>query len=354
MTKEAGWRRRILRRWDGWQVARAVAAQHGGGPWTLTDVAALQRNQRYSLWTLKLAAPDGERRRAVLKVLGLSRRMRIERNLYMKGYPVLGPVLPRVYACREHRGRTWVFQEHVRQLAGRHPWAPGTFARVIPMVARLHAATYRPGGSPAPEAFAGWVPSYAGGYYAGRGAYRRTRAYLRRALRRPRLAAQLRPYRRLLLRLLRRGPASFRELARTGWAVIHGDLHAHNICCNNLTADPWDLRLIDWESMRYAPVWFDLIVLVEMLMDFRPDWRGQQAEIRRRAIADYLSAMESHGIKIEGDHQRLYRLAYLQRTLERGLPTQLRRALEGREAALLQPYLRKVRRWSRQMKLVPG
>src|SRR5690606_18989567 len=174
--------------------------QHGGGPWSVTDLTALQRNRRYGLWTLRLTAPDGQRRRAVLKVLGPSRRMRIERNLYMKGYPVLEPVLPRVYACREHRGRTWVFQQHVHQLAGRHPWTPDTFARVIPLVARLHAATYRPGGSPAPEAFAGWVPSYAGGYYAGRGAYRRARAFLRRALLPAPLAARprrLSPHARL-------------------------------------------------------------------------------------------------------------------------------------------------------------
>ncbi|HEX6988511.1 MAG TPA: phosphotransferase [Bacillota bacterium] len=345
--------RHILANWQAWQVAQAVAVEHGGGPWALADAATLQRNARYGLWQLTLRTPDGKRRAAILKILGSSRRMRIERNLYLRGYSTLAPLLPRVYACRRQGARTWIFQEHVRQLAGRHPWTPETFTRVIPTVARLHAATYRRGGSPAPRDFGGWVPSYAGGYYAGRDAYRQTRAYLRRALRRPRLAAQLRPYRRLLLYLLRRGPASFRELRRTGWAIIHGDLHAHNICCNDLDAENWDIRLIDWESMRYAPVWFDLIVLVEMLMDFRPDWRSRQGAIRRRAIADYLKAMESHGIRIGGDHMRLYRLAYLQRTLERGLRTQLRRALEGREAALLKPYLRKVRRWSRRLGLVP-
>lgn len=349
----ATWRRRIRERWRAWRVAGSVAAAHGDdGGCELARIEPVRRNRRYSLWRLYPSDPTGTGRPVMLKILGPSRRNRVERNVYGKARHVLEPVLPRVYAHRRYRGWTWIFHEHVHPLAGRHPFAPETFARVMPLVARLHAATFRPGPAAAPEPFRPWLATYARGIYGKRDPYARTRRFLDRAARRPHLAHLLRPHRRTLDLLLAKGPRQFRELAGTGWSVIHGDLHMHNVCCNDLQAETWDIRFIDWETARFAPVWFDLIVLVELLIDFRKDWWPREAQIRRQAVADYVRAMERHGIRIPGDHARLYRLAYLQRTLETGLATQLRRALRGREHPLLGRYLHKLAHWSRDLGLV--
>ena len=348
-----GWRRHIRDRWRAWRVARSVAAEHGdhigAEP---ARIELVHRNERHSLWRLHLPVPGGPDRPVMLKILGPSRRNQVERDIYGKARHVLAPVMPRIYAHRRERGRTWIFQEHVLPVTGRFPFAPETFARVIPIVARLHAATFRTGAAAAPKPFHPWLPTYAGGTYAKHGPYARTRLYLDRAARRPHLARLLRPHRRALDHLLAQGPGQFAELARTGWSVIHGDLHMHNVCCNDLQAETWDVRFIDWESARFAPVWFDLIVLVELLIDFRNDWWPRQAEIRHQALAAYVHAMERHRIRIPGDHRRLYRLAYLQRTIETGLSTQLRRALSGREHPLLGPYLHKLSRWSRELGLL--
>lgn len=349
------WKARIRKRWRAWGLGRSVAARRGyGARCVLVRVEPVLRNKRYSLWRLHLRTTGGQAHPVFLKILKSTRRNRVECNVYRRARRLIAPVLPQVYALRSHRGWMWIFQEQVEPLADRFSFSPESFARVMPAVARLHAAAFRPGPAVTPEPFRPWLPSYARGIYYKRDAYERTRRAIKRALRSTRLAALLRPHLPTLDILLKQGPAQFRELARTGWSVIHGDLHLHNICCNDLQAEPWDVRFIDWESARFAPVWFDLVVLVEMLIDFRQDWWPHEVQIRRRAVAEYLRAMERQGIRIAEKPWRPLGLAYLQRTLEIGLRTQLRRALQGRPAPLLPRYLEKLTRWSRALGLIGG
>ena len=49
----------------------------------------------------------------------------------------------------------------------------------------------------------------------------------------------------------------------------------------------WKIRLIDWESGKIAPCWYDLVVLVEILIDFRSDWQKNEEEIRSQCVHLY-------------------------------------------------------------------
>ena len=341
---------RIRRRWQAWRVAEAVAIAHGHPRRPQLRAVRLRlRNRRYSLWQLELEADGSPLPPVILKVLSHHRRNRVERELWCKGRRLLAPVLPILYGCHTLDGHTWLFQQQVLPLAGRIALRPATFAQILPAVATLHALAWRMGPGPAPTP---WLPNCSDGPYAGPRAYARTRAYIERALRRQDLRRLLKPYRGLLMALLDGGSGLFGELAATVWSIVHGDLHMHNVCCNDLGSRRWDVRFIDWQTARFAPVWFDLVVLVELLIDFRRDWWPEAADIRRQAFEHYRRALEERGLELSGDPWRLYRLAYLQRTLEIGLRTQLRRALDGRDSPLLERYLHKLADWSRELQLV--
>ena len=89
------------------------------------------------------------------------------------------------------------------------------------------------------------------------------------------------------------------------------------------------IQLIDWESVKYAPVWYDLVVLVELLIDFRKDWHKKADDIRSHCLHLYSKEMKKHGITFSEDPLNLLKMTYLQRTLEKRLLNHLRRVLNG-------------------------
>ena len=140
---------------------------------------------------------------------------------------------------------------------------------------------------------------------------------------------------------------------KSGQCLIHGDLHVHNICCKNASEDAdWDIRLIDLESIKYAPCWYDLVVLIEILIDFRSDWQKSEEEIRTRCVHLYTEEMNKYGIHSKENPLNLLKMAYLQRTLEKKLAKHLERALKGQKSALLKRYLEKVVVWGEELELI--
>ncbi len=67
-----------------------------------------------------------------------------------------------------------------------------------------------------------------------------------------------------------------------------------NICTHDASGhEPWDIQFIDWESAKYAPVWFDMTVLVEILLGFRKDWSRHAEDIRTYCVKVYTKEMKS-------------------------------------------------------------
>ena len=114
----------------------------------------------------------------------------------------------------------------------------------------------------------------------------------------------------------------------------------------------WDIRLIDLESVKYAPCWYDLVILVEILIDFRSDWQKNEEEIRTRCVHLYTEEMKKYGIYFKENPLNLFKMAYLQRTLEKKLAKHLERALRGQKSALLKRYLEKVVIWGEELGLI--
>lgn len=59
--------------------------------------------------------------------------------------------------------------------------------------------------------------------------------------------------------------------------------------------------------------------------------------------------MKKHGISFKENPTHLYKMAYLQRTLEKGLQTQLRRIYENRGGELLPYHLHKLETWGKDL-----
>ena len=139
---------------------------------------------------------------------------------------------------------------------------------------------------------------------------------------------------------------------KNGQSLIHGDLHVHNISGQNVGGDEdWGIRFVDWESAKYAPGWFDLVVLVEILIDFRKDWHKDADAIRNKSVHLYSEEMKKHGITFQTDPLVLFKMAYLQRTLEKRLLNHLRRVLRGEKSILLTRYLEKIMIWGKELSL---
>jgi aminoglycoside phosphotransferase (APT) family kinase protein len=141
-------------------------------------------------------------------------------------------------------------------------------------------------------------------------------------------------------------------MMESGQSLIHGDLHFHNISCQNASENQdWKIRLVDWESAKYAPGWFDLVVLVEILIDFRKDWQNDADDIRKHCTHLYTEEMKKHGITFQTDALQLLKMTYLQRTLEKRLLNHLRRVLRGEKSILLERYLEKTTAWGKELGL---
>lgn len=282
-------------------------------------------------------------------------RSDIEINIYNSAYPVLQEFLPDIYLIERNGDETWVFMEFVQQVRGQITFTPVHFDYIIPTLAKLHERTYESNIMKYKGAWGPWLPVYESSKmqkerikYIGR-----TVEFLDAAMEEEHLKGVVKPYYKSLIKLYDKGPDFFPELLTNGSAVTHGDLHLQNICSNNInTGASWNIQFIDWESAKYAPVWFDMVVLVEILLAFRKDWQSRGEEIRTHCARLYAKEMEKHGIRFKTDPVVLLKMAYVQRTLEKGLHTQLRRIFDYRGGELLPYHLEKVTTWGKELGLL--
>ncbi|MBE1553893.1 phosphotransferase [Sporosarcina limicola] len=313
--------------------------------------------EKTSIWKL-LVTYEMETIPIVLKIYKppLKENHIVEVNMYQKANKVLHEFMPKVYWIEQNvnAGEIWMFIEYVRPLRGQIKLVPKHFNNIIPTVAKFHAATFENRILQHGDIFNSWLPYYdSKSMVLERSKHiEKTKEYFDLAMKDPGLRGLVEPSYNVIQQILQKGPVFFPEMKGSGQSLIHGDLHVHNISCQNASENPdWGIRLVDWESAKYAPGWFDLVVLVEILIDFRKDWQNDAEEIRKHCVHLYSEEMKKHGITFQTDPLQLLKMTYLQRTLEKRLLNHLRRVLRGEKSALLERYLEKTIVWGKELGL---
>jgi hypothetical protein len=312
------------------------------------NIECLKTTRRMSVYKVPL-----QDKIIILKIYhSVTVRNEIEINVYAKAYSILKEFLPPIYLIEKNGGETWIFMGFTQQVRGQLTFLPAHLDKIIPTVAKLHAQTFEGNFKKQKEIWQPWLPVYSSAkmkkernnYIA------KTVEFLEESMNTSGLRETVRPYYQPLLKIYEKGPDFFPELLKNGSAVTHGDLHMQNICSNNVTShSPWRVQFIDWESAKYVPVWFDMVVLVEILLGFRKDWQSRGEEIRTHCVKLYAEQMARYGIRFQTNPLSLYKMAYVQRTLEKGLHTQLRRIFDNRGGELLPYHLEKATTWGKEL-----
>lgn len=313
--------------------------------------------EKTTIWQLMIT--DGiEVLPVVLKIYKppLKENHMVEMNMYQKASLTLHEFMPQIYWIERNvnGGEVWLFMEFVRPLRGQIKLTPNHFDAIIPTVAKFHAATFESQLEQHSNISDSWLPHYDSQSMALERSkhIEKTKKYLDLAMKDPGLRGVVEPSYTAIQQILQKGPVFFPEIMASGQSLVHGDLHVHNISCQNATTNQdWKIQFVDWESAKYAPVWFDLVVLVEILLDFRKDWHKDAEEIRNHCAHLYSEEMKKYGITFQTDPLELLKMTYLQRTLEKRLLNHLRRVVRGEKSLLLERYLEKTMVWGKELGL---
>ncbi|GGF98789.1 phosphotransferase [Paenibacillus abyssi] len=348
----------ISLRWREFRAAEAFA-EHFGHPVKLNDgqMDCLKETVKSAVWKLEISTVH-QTYPVILKIFKapIESHSLVELNMYRKANVILADLMPSIYFINEEidGGDVWVFMEYVPQLKGQLIFTPDHFDKIIPSLARMHAQTHNNRFYEHWEVFADWLPFYHSESVAleRQKTNKETLEYLDKAMHRPELKERLDSNYSMLQKVLRRGPHYFPELNQAGQSITHNDLQTPNIGCANVAEDSWNIKFIDWEGAKFAPCWFDMFNLAGVFFAYRKDWRSDEEAVIHRCSHLYAAEMNKYGIEFQGDPVRLYKMAYLQRVLERSLYLQLHWATEGhKQAFLLEGYLEKIKGWGKELGL---
>ena len=323
-----------------------------------TQIECLKNSrEKTSIWKLYIS-DQVESIPIVLKIYKtpLNENHIVELNMYEKGSQILKEFMPRVYWLERNvnNEEIWMFIEYIEPLRGQIKLKPEHYNFIIPTVAKFHAQTFEHRFSQHTDIFEPWLPNYHLDSMAmeRKMHIEKTLEYLDLAMKDSKLNELIAPCYDILQQIYKKGPNFFPQVFENGNSLIHGDMHIHNISCHNAMQDQnWQIKLIDWESAKYSPVWFDLVVLIEILIDFRGDWHKDAEEIRKHCMKLYQDEMKKYGITFHIDPLQLLKMAYLQRTLEKRLLNHIRRVLRGEKSILLPRYLEKIIVWGKELDL---
>ncbi|HZG74066.1 MAG TPA: oxidoreductase family protein [Chondromyces sp.] len=319
-----------------------------------SGIECLKSTKRSTIYKL-LFQRDTATYPIILKIYGIGKyKNQVEINVYSDPPPLLNMFLPQIYHIenRTSHSEIWIFMEFIQHIRGRVIFTPQHFDYIIPGIAKLHAHTFEDQFMNRYKDLPSWFPVYNSKTMRKERSrtIKDTIQLLNKAAKDKDIKSLIQPHYAPLMKIYENQPDFFPELLGSGSAVTHSDLHMQNVCCKNLTeAKPWDIQLIDWESTKFGPVWFDMVVLVEILLAFRKDWQNEAEDIRTHCVNLYTTEMKKHGIEFQHPPLDLYKMAYLQRTLEKGLYMQLRRIFSGRGGELLPYHLEKVATWGKEL-----
>ncbi|MEX2415491.1 MAG: phosphotransferase [Paenibacillaceae bacterium] len=334
-------------------------AEHYGQPVVLNDhhMECLKETIKSAIWKLEITV-NQQAYPLILKIFKapIIEQSLIELNMYRKASGILSGLMPNIYMVHErlNGNDVWVFMEFVPQLKGQIIFTPDQFDNIIPALAEFHARTYNDRFYAQWDVFSDWLPLYhSESETLGRQrTNKKALAYLDQAMSRPELKVRLDSSYSRLQSVLQKGPEYFPELVQAGKSIIHSDLQTPNIGCSNVGESNWNIKFLDWEGARFAPCWFDLFNLIGVFFAYRKDWRKDEEAVIVRCAHLYAAEMAKYGIEFHEDPIRLYKMAYLQRVLERSLYLQLEWAIEGnKQAFLLEGYLEKINVWGKELGL---
>lgn len=313
------------------------------------NMECLKKTRRISVWKIQL-----KKKSMILKIYtSQTKRNKNEINFLKQHFREISSLMPKIYwtGSPKNNDEIWILMEYVQQLRGQIKMHPDYFMKIIPAIAKLHATTFE--GSNTYKKIAKVIPIYHSKkmMQEREKLVNKTTIYLKRGIKEKHLGEIINPYYEQTLDILKKGPDFFPELTSAGECIIHGDLHLQNICCNNILEKDWHIQFIDWETARCSSGWIDLAILVEVLLDFRKDWQKHAQEIRHNCVRLYTEELNKYGIIFKTNPMKLFKMAYLQRTLEKGLYTHLRRELQGRRGVLLETYLQKINTWGLELGL---
>ncbi|MFD0710670.1 aminoglycoside phosphotransferase family protein [Paenibacillus sp. GCM10027626] len=320
----------------------------------------LKDSYKSSIWKLEIKSGQTSMP-VILKISKQLRKSRpestVEKNIYRRARKVLQPFMPKIYLTKRNvNGHDlWVFMEYIEAVKGRVHYNPDHFDKIIPALAKLHAATMNEKFEQHEKIFADWLPRFDSPRMLTERieTNKLTLHYLDEAMKKPKLKAIVQPYYSRLRELLKKGPGYFPEVSKAGLSIIHGDLHTANMACHNLKERKWQVKFIDWEGAKFAPCWFDLVNLVGVFLAYRREWADKEEAITRRAVRLYADEMKKNGVEFKTEPLTLYRMAFLKRILERGMYLQLKWAVTGKkEAKLLKIYLKKIEILGKQVGLI--
>lgn len=314
--------------------------------------------EKTSIW--KLVLTDGkDHYPVVLKIykLPLKENHRLEINMYKNAYNIYHEFMPQLYWLepKVNGNEIWMFTECLQPIRGQIKLAPNHLERIIPTVAKFHAITFDKRFLQHADLFDASLPHFDSEEKVKERTkgIKKAKENLDLAMKDPNIRELVAPRYKIIKKILKKGPVFFPEITESGQCLIHGDLHVHNICCENANEDEenWKVSLIDWESAKHYPCWYDLVVLVELLIDFRSDWQQREEEIRSQCVQVYCQEMLKYGITFSEDPLNLLKKAYLQRTLEKKLSSHLQKVLDGGKSTLLKRYLEKIEVWGKELGL---
>jgi thiamine kinase-like enzyme len=322
-----------------------------------TNMECVKETVKSAIWKLTIRAGE-QFHPIILKIFKspIANQDLIELNMYRKASGILSDLMPHIYSIEEgmNNDDVWVFMEYVPQLKGQVIFTPDHFDRIIPALARLHAQTHNDRFYQNWDLFADWLPLY----HSDTSSLERhktrqeTLEYMDKAMALPDLKVRLDTSYSMLKSILLKGPEFFPELLQAGKSIIHNDLQTPNIGCSNVEEANWNIKFIDWEGARFAPCWFDMFNLMGVFFAYRKDWRLDEDTVIHRCSHVYAAEMAKQGIHFLEDPVRLYKMAYLQRVLERSLYLQLHWAIDGQKPAyLLEGYLEKIKVWGKELGL---
>lgn len=324
---------------------------------SIEDIHCIKDSFKSSIWQANLSSAQFKQPIIIKIFKPLSRERRnntVEKNIYRKARTILHGLMPDIYHIqRKVIGRdVWVVMEYVRPLQGQITFAPSYFDKIIPSLAQLHGRTFNESFHSHHSVFKDWLPQY-GQRNQERDRHRtheKTIKLIDEAMKRKDLYTIIQPSYNRIQKIMRKGPHYFPQLIEAGQSIIHNDLQIPNMGCNNVNDQQWSLKFIDWEGAHFAPCWFDMVNLVGVFLAYRTDWRKQEEAIVKHCVELYTSEMNKQGITFRKNPVTLYKMAYLQRILEKGLYLQLNWELTGRKKAhLLHGYIDKINRWGKEL-----
>lgn len=344
--------RRLGRKWRKLHLSGAMGR-------VFKDKVRLNRRNRVclkdsfksSIWSLEL---EGAKKTypIILKIFKSLKRQEsaIELHMYRKAGVVLRGLMPDIYHIERKvdGGNWWVCMERGTPVKGQLTFTPRHFLRIVPALAELHARTYNHRFDRYRQDFADWLPMYMSGQARKerKETNLKTSALIEEAMRIPRLKELIKPVYAKLQRIMNKGPVHFPEVVEAGQSIVHSDLQTANMCCSNIGDNVWDIRFIDWEGARYAPCWFDMVNMIGIFFAYRADWRPHEESLTAACARLYSREMERRGIVFRHDPVKLYRMAYLQRILEKSLYLQLQWEIHGiKKGVLLPGFLQKINQW---------